>query len=59
MSKPYKYVCARCGSDNVSCDATVRWNIEAQNWEISGVHDGDYCDDCEDTCRLDVEELDP
>ena len=48
----YHWVCAHCGSKNVSCDATVRWSYESQAWEVSDVLDGDYCDDCEGECRV-------
>ncbi len=38
--------CRDCGSKNVSSDATVRWDEEAQDWEVSGIFDCKNCDDC-------------
>lgn len=53
----YRWVCGDCGSADVSCDATVRWSVEAQDWEISDVHDGDFCDHCDCEVRLVQEEI--
>lgn len=43
---PVRPVCSRCGSDSVVRDASARWDIDAQDWSISGVYDCTYCDDC-------------
>lgn len=47
-----KQVCGTCGSEDVSCDATARWDMDMQEWQISAIHDGDYCDTCEQECRI-------
>jgi hypothetical protein len=39
-------VCRHCGSANVSVDATARWNVETQTWEIAGLFDNSDCEDC-------------
>jgi hypothetical protein len=54
VSEPLqKPVCPECGSANVSSDATVRWNIKTQQFEVTAVHgNGSYCDDCE---TIDIE----
>jgi type II secretory ATPase GspE/PulE/Tfp pilus assembly ATPase PilB-like protein len=39
-------VCKYCGSENVSVDATARWNVDAQAWELAGLFDNSDCDDC-------------
>jgi len=41
-----KPVCKACGSDEISCDATARWDIDIQNWELSGTFDSKTCDQC-------------
>lgn len=46
MADRVRYVC-ECGSENVCCDAAARWNIGRQQFEVSGLHDGWSCDDCE------------
>jgi uncharacterized protein with PIN domain len=46
MSRIMK-VCPYCGSDQVSKDATVRWSVEHQQWEISGIFDNGHCDGCD------------
>lgn len=44
-----KIVCAECGSDNVSKDATAHWNVETQAWDqVAAVFDKpNFCQDCE------------
>ncbi|WP_144259483.1 hypothetical protein [Methylocystis sp. ATCC 49242] len=41
-----KMVCPNCGSDNVGHDATVRWSVDTQAYEVSGIFDNAWCDDC-------------
>ena len=48
-------ICNYCRGEDVSADATVRWDYELQEWYISGVHDGDWCDECQGECTI-VEE---
>lgn len=56
MTKKVKLVCRRCGSDDVSADATVRWNVDLQDWEISDVCGGEYCGACDfDTTLVEKE----
>lgn len=46
--EPYSVtiVCGSCGSDDVTRDATVRWDIERQRWELSNVLDNGDCNAC-------------
>lgn len=46
MPEKIRKCCKRCGSENVFVDATARWSVEAQQWEISGLLDNSDCDDC-------------
>ena len=39
-------VCRHCGSENVSVDATARWSVETQTWELAGLFDNSDCEDC-------------
>jgi hypothetical protein len=41
-----KKCCKYCGSENVSVDATARWDVETQRWELAGLFDNSDCDDC-------------
>lgn len=41
-----KKCCKYCGGENISIDATARWNVGAQQWEISALFDNSDCDDC-------------
>ena len=41
-----KKCCKHCGSENVSVDATARWNVDTQQWELAGLFDNSDCDDC-------------
>lgn len=45
-SSKVKMVCHNCGSDNITSDATVRWNVDIQDWKISGIFDSKNCEDC-------------
>lgn len=55
-----KYVCEKCGSDDVSADTASRWNIVRQEWETSSVFDkGAGCDVCGGECRIIEKELTP
>lgn len=53
-------ICPDCGSDNVGHDATVRWNIDTQEYEVAGIFDNAWCDDCgyDDNCGLEEVDLD-
>lgn len=39
--------CETCGSADVTRDATVRWNQQAQKWELSDTMDHGDCNTCE------------
>ena len=41
-----KKCCKYCGSENVSVDATARWNTDTQAWELAALFDNSDCDDC-------------
>lgn len=56
-SRRIRIVCSRCGSDDCGRDATARWNLITQEWEISGIFDNSWCDACgtDDPGLLEVE----
>ena len=41
-----KPICRKCGSDDVACDASARWDVTAQKWVMSGVMDDVTCEAC-------------
>lgn len=45
-------VCSTCGSDSVERDAMAEWDVEAQDWVLSGVMDQGYCEACEGEATL-------
>lgn len=51
MTNPPKIkpVCTICGSDEVTRDAIVRWDVEAQTWIISSLLEDLQCDHCGET----------
>lgn len=58
MTKRFKMICAKCGSDDVRADAYASWNVEAQAWELSSTHDkGSVCNACDGECSIDEEEI--
>lgn len=38
--------CTKCGSSNVSVDATATWSPTKFKYELAGTHDGEFCEDC-------------
>ena len=44
MTKRIKIVCGECGSEDCGRDATARWCVETQDWELSCVQDDAWCD---------------
>ena len=52
MSQRIDIICAHCRSRDVRRDATAAWNRDTQQWELSGVQDQGYCDDCGGEARL-------
>ena len=51
---PFKITirCQCCGGENVGRDATARWCDTAQKWELGGVNDDGFCDDCDTEIKL-------
>jgi hypothetical protein len=47
ISKRVGYVCARCGSSNVTSDTIAQWNARKQKWIVVGHYDSSECLDCE------------
>ncbi len=47
---PEKPVCPHCLKAEVSADAAVRWDIEAQDWTVSNVFDKDRRCENHDGC---------
>ena len=44
---PIAIVCAECGSDDILLNASVRWDVKTQEYEVVNVYDrGHYCADC-------------
>jgi hypothetical protein len=43
---PIVVTCSNCGSGGVTRDATVRWDIQSQTWQLSGIFDNGDCDIC-------------
>lgn len=45
-------VCEECGSTDVHRDATAAWSTELQMWELCGIMDQGYCNDCDSEANL-------
>jgi YgiT-type zinc finger domain-containing protein len=43
--KKHKYVCEECGSDDLSFDANVEWDMETQSYTVNDVWCS-YCRNC-------------
>lgn len=48
--------CAKCHSENVSRDASAKWDEDAQEWSLAAVYDAAACDDCGNS-RATIEEV--
>lgn len=57
MTGKVKMVCAKCGSEDVQCDAYAVWNKEYQVWELGNTFDEAYCNDCDASTSLEEEPL--
>ena len=55
--KKIKMICSKCGSDNVSRDASACWDISTQSWELLAAYDNAYCDHCDEDCDLEEVEV--
>ena len=47
-----RIVCSHCRSESVTRDANASWNPDTQDWELEGVMDAAYCNDCGGECSL-------
>ena len=55
----FKYVCAECGQDSLSYEASVIWNYKRQQYEIQDLLDYCYCTHCDQEAReLIIKKLD-
>jgi len=45
-TKLVRVVCPSCGSDDVAADASARWDVETQSWQIYGIFDNKMCQEC-------------
>lgn len=54
-TKRIGYVCARCGSSNVTSDSIARWDARNQVWVVVGHYDSSECLDCQHDELLEVE----
>jgi hypothetical protein len=57
--KRVRYVCARCGSSNVTSDTVAQWNARKQEWVVIGHYDSSECLDCEQEEEIVQVELAP
>lgn len=40
------WFCRECGGLNILHDAVAKWNPETEMFEVEGVLDGTWCEDC-------------
>lgn len=60
MTEKYRIVCAQCGSDDVSLEATTSWDVDKQAWSIIlGRQDTGFCHDCEYFAAFEQVEITP
>ena len=43
-------ICDHCGTQDVNADAVARWNVDAQDYELSSVHDNHTCEEEDGEC---------
>ena len=48
-----KPVCRVCGSDEITIDGPCQWDVESQQWELTGdvYHKSEYCAECDGETR--------
>jgi hypothetical protein len=42
-----RFVCSQCGSDEVSIDASLYWDVDEQEWMPSEIYERGDCASCE------------
>ena len=46
-------VCTECGSDDVLLSASVRWDVETQEYNVANIYDGEHeCGTCGHLCDI-------
>ena len=48
LKKPEKLICDSCGGTDITIDAVVRWDIDAQEFTIADILDGQWCGTCDE-----------
>jgi hypothetical protein len=57
MKRRYKWVCERCGSDEIIAEGQAFWNRDLQEWDWEW--NDTYCVDCSDLANVIKEDLPP
>lgn len=45
---PGKWVCVKCGSEDVTQDGLLRWSTVEQTWVVADILDARTCNQCDD-----------
>ena len=59
VEKPVAFVCARCGSADVSRDAWADWDAAGQAWTLRAIFDYGHCHACDAETSLERQPLSP
>ena len=52
-------VCKDCGSDEVTYDTSVRWDVGAQKWKTVNDMWSPWCNDCDVAAEIVANIIDP
>ncbi len=50
-NQPVKIICTVCGSEDVTADASAKWCVENQCYELTDTCDTYHCEDCDGECK--------
>jgi len=51
------YICKRCGSDQITFDATAYWDVEKQDFVLTSTQDASWCGGCDGEASVDEVEV--
>ena len=53
----HKYICRKCGSDDIYHDAWATWNPDNKSFEVLEVFDNTFCKHCAEDCKVELKFL--
>lgn len=59
MTNKIRKICSECGGTDVCIDAWASWSENKQDWVLANMYEDAFCNDCEQECDIEDEEIKP